>query len=319
MTTPGKIITVFGGTGFVGRHLIWQLARTGAQIRVATRVKQRGFFLRPAGDVGQVIPVACDIHSDASVRAALQGATHAVNLTGIIAEKGKKGTFQKVHVEASERIARLSREAGIETLVHVSALGASPDASSRYARSKAEGESKAIHAFSQTVVLRPSVIFGPEDKFFNLFASVARDMRILPLLGGGRTKMQPVYVADVAKAIVNVITAGNPAKHHGHIYDLAGPRVYTFRELLEAMKSVTRQDACFFSLPFPIAKVMAVIPFVPLTCDQVNALKSDSVSQSGAPGFKELGVEPASVESVLPGYLLRYLPGGAFGEKRQAS
>lgn len=314
MTLANKTITVFGGTGFLGRHVIWQLARTGATIRVPTRLRERAFFLRPAGDVGQVIPMACDINDDASVAWAVSGASHVVNLAGIMKEKGKS-TFGRLHAEAAERIARLSREAGAETLVHVSTLGASADAPSQYARSKAEGESRAIHAFSRTVILRPAAIFGPEDKFFNLMAR----QKCFALPGGGRTKFQPVYVGDVARAVLNVVTAAAPEALHGQIYELAGPGVFTLRELCELTARVTHREACLISLPFSAASALSYFPGVPLTADQVRYLKSDNVAGAGAQGLAALGVTPTAVESVLPSYLGRYRPGGQFGEKRQAS
>lgn len=322
MTLQEKTITVFGGTGFLGRHIIWQLAKTGARIRVATRSRSRAYFLRPAGDVGQVTPVFCDVNDDASVAAALKGATHAVNLVGILAEKGKS-TFMRIHVEAAERIARAAREENLELLVHISALGVSAEAKSAYARSKAEGESKAIHAFSRTVILRPSVVFGPEDHFFNLFAAMARASSLLPLIGGGKTRFQPVYVGDVAKAVANIVKSPDPENYDGQIFELGGPRAYTFRELLDLMKEYTRLEANYISLPFPAAKLLgffaSILPNPPLTVDQVRSLQGDSVIEENSPGLKELGVEATAAESVLPTYLDKFCPGGRFGEKKQAS
>jgi len=318
MTLQNKTITVFGGTGFLGRHIIWQLAKTGATIRVATRVLPRAFFLKPAGDVGQIIPIQCNVMSDQSVEDALVGATHAVNLVGILSEKGKS-TFEGIHVEAAARIARAAHDEDLETLVHVSALGASPDAPSKYAKTKAEGESKAIHGFARTVILRPSVVFGPEDHFFNLFAGMARSGPFLPLIGGGKTKFQPVYAGDIAKAVLNIVSSPTPEQYHGQIYELGGPRVYTFRELLDLTKQISRQEASYRNFGFTAAKLLSFLPGVPLTADQVNSLKQDSVAQPGSPGLPALGVEPTSVESILPTYLRQYWPGGAFGEKRQAS
>lgn len=318
MTLAGKTITVFGGTGFLGRHIIWQLAKTGATIRVATRSIPRAFFLKPAGDVGQIIPVSCNVLNDESVEAALAGASHAVNLVGAIAEKGKS-TFERVHVEVAGRIAKAAHDEELETLVHISVLGASPDGASKYARTKAEGESKAIHGFSRTVILRPSIVFGPEDQFFNMFAGMARAASFLPLIGGGKTKFQPVYVGDIAKATLNILSCSNPEKHHGQIYELGGPRVYTFRELLDLTQQVAKREAKYRNFGFTAAKFLSLFPGVPLTADQVNSLKQDSVMQAGSPGLKDLGVEPTAVESILPTYLRQYWPGGMFGEKRQAS
>jgi len=318
MTLHGKTITVFGGTGFLGRHIIWQLAKTGAVIRVATRAIPRAFFLRPAGDVGQIIPVKCNVLDAASVEDALSGATHAVNLVGILAEKGKS-TFERIHVDAAAAIAKAADDEDLETLVHVSALGASLHATSRYAKTKAEGETKAIRAFANTVILRPSVVFGPEDHFFNLFASMARSRPFLPLIGGGKTKFQPVYAGDIAKAVLNILSSPKPEQYHGQIYELGGPRVYTFRELLDLTQQVSRQQAGYRNFGFAAAKLLSFLPGVPLTVDQVNSLRQDSVAQPGSPGLQALGVEPTAVESILPTYLRQYWPGGAFGEKRQAS
>lgn len=322
MTLQGKTITVFGGTGFLGRHIIWQLAKTGARIRVATRSVPRAYFLKPAGDVGQVTPVFCDINSDDSVAAVLKGATHAVNLVGILNEKGKS-TFKRIHIEAAERIARAAKNEGLELLVHVSALGVSADAKSAYARTKAEGENKAIHAFPRTVVLRPSVVFGPEDHFFNLFAAMARASSMLPLIGGGKTRFQPVYVGDVAKAVSNILRDPDPEKFDGQIFELGGPRAYTFRELLDLMKKYSKLEASYVTLPYSAAKLLgffaSILPNPPLTVDQVRSLQGDSVIEENSPGLKELGVEPTAVESVLPTYLDKFHPGGRFGEKKQAS
>lgn len=318
----GKTITVFGGTGFLGRHIIWALAKTGATIRVATRSPKHAYFLRPAGDVAQVVPVFCDIRNDDSVTSVLKGADFAINLVGILNESGRN-TFFRIHVEAAERIAKACRANDLELLVHVSGLSASQDAVSKYSRTKAQGESKAIHAFPRTVVLRPSVVFGPEDNFFNMFAAMARVMPCLPLIGGGRTKFQPVYVGDVAKAVENIVTDPLLEKYFGQIYELGGPKTYSFRELLEAMKACTRQDVFLAPVPAPLAKIMGffggILPGKPLTVDQVRTLQRDSVVDPGAPGLKELGVEPTGLDAILPTYLAQYRPGGQFAEKKKAS
>lgn len=322
MEFKGKTITVFGGTGFLGRHIIWALAKSGATIRVATRSPQHAYFLRPAGDVGQVVPVFCDIRNEDSIAAVLKGATHAINLVGILSESGRN-TFFRIHVEAAERIAKACRGAGLELLVHLSALGASQDGPSKYAKSKAQGEHKVIHAFSRSVILRPSVVFGPEDNFFNMFASMARISPFLPLIGGGRNRIQPVYVGDIAKAVVNVLADPSPEKYFGQIYELGGPRSYTFRELMEALKTCTRQDVMLASVPVPLAKLLgffaSILPGKPLTVDMVRGLSKDNVIDAGTPGLKQLGVEPTGLEAILPMYLSQYRPGGQFGQKSKAS
>lgn len=318
-----KVITVFGGTGFIGRHAVYALARSGAEIRVATRSPASAYFLKPAGVPGQIVPIACNIHDDASVAAALSGATHAVNLVGILFQKGRKNSFQKIHVEAPARIARIAKEKNLEMLVHISALGASREGASKYARSKGEGENKVIHAFGQSVLLRPSVVFGPEDHFFNRFAGMAEAMHVLPLIGGGGTRFQPVYVGDIAEAIAAMLADPDMDRHFGQIYELGGPRTYTFKELLDFMLGVIQQHAHFISLPFPLAKFFGLfaglLPNPALTVDQVRSLQIDNVIEQNSPGFKDLDIQPAALEAILPSYLWRYRPGGQFAKKIELS
>jgi NADH dehydrogenase len=322
MTLNQKTITVFGGTGFLGRHIIWQLAKTGANIRVATRAKERAYFLRPAGTVGQITPIFCNIHSDASVAAALDGATHAIYLPGLLFEHGKYGTFKKIHVEAAERIAKAAKAARLQLLIHFSALGASNDAPSEYLRTKAEGEGKAIHAFSRTVVLRPSAVFGPEDGLFNKFANMARVYPMLPLVGSGKTQMQPVYVGDVAKAVYNIIADPECERYSGHIYELGGPATYTLRELMELTLRHTHRKKILLPLPVPVAKIAGVASGIcsslfscapTITVDQVKTLSRHNILQPGTPGLKDLGVTPTGADAILPTYLARFRPGGRFG------
>lgn len=310
MTSFQKHIVIFGGTGFLGRYIVYALAKTGANIRIATRVPARAYFLKPAGNPGQIIPVACDIHDNASVANILQGATHVINLIGILAERGRKCTFQKVHVDTAERIAQMCREKKIKMLVHVSTLGAALDAPSRYGRTKAAGEDKVIHTFHNSVVLRPSLVFGSEDDFFNRFARLARLSPFLPLIGGGRTKFQPVYVGDIAEAVHNIIADGNPEKHFGQIYELGGPNIYTFRELMDIILKETGQSARKISLPTMVAKLVALLcaplPFAPITVDQVRSLSRDSVLAAHTPGLADLGVDATTLEGILPSYMVRY-------------
>lgn len=322
MISENSIITVFGGTGFVGRHIIWQLAKTGATIRVATRMPKRALFLKPAGTVGQIIPFFCDINDDASVRTVLSGATHAVNLVSIMNQCGRN-TFQRVNVDAAERVARLANEEQLDTLVHISALGTSADSLSEYARSKAEGEKRARAAFSRTVTLRPGVVFGPEDNFFNRFAAMARIAPALPLIGGGRTKLQPVYVGDIAQAVLNIIASPDIEKFDGKIFELAQPRAYTFRELMDVMQAQTGQTRGYVSLPFGVAKILGafagLLPGKPLTADQVKSLQRDSIMTPNAPCLADLGVAATALESILPSYLRQYRAGGAYMPKKQTS
>lgn len=306
-----KIITVFGATGFLGRHVVYALAKTGATIRVASRIRQRAFFLRPAGDPGQVVPMACNVHEDASVARALEGATHAINLIGVLFESGRKNSFHKIHTEIPERLARIARTKNLDLLVHVSALGASQDSTAKYARSKAAGENGVIHAFPKSVILRPGIVFGSEDEFFNRFARMAQISPFLPLIGGGHTKFQPVYVGDIATAIRNLVEKPDAAKHYGQIYELGGPRVYTFRELMEIMLRHTKQDVSLLSVPVPLAKIIGafagLLPHPVLTVDQVRSLAQDNVIAPHSPGLEQLGVTPMALEAVLPQYLKRYV------------
>ncbi len=319
-----KVITVFGGTGFIGRHMIYALARTGATIRVATRVPARAYFLRPAGAVGQIVPVACDIHDDASVANALKGASHAVNLLGVLFEKGRKSTFEKIHIAAAERIARACRAANLQMLVHISALGASVrDGASEYARSKGTGEDKVIHAFPRSVVLRPSIVFGADDSFFNQLARMGQMTGFVPLIAGGSARFQPVYVGDVAQAVSNIMSNPDGDRHYGQIYELGGPDTYTLRALVELMLRHSRLNASTLRLPAPLAKLIgACCAFMPrpvLTVDMVRQLTRDNVLERNAPGLALLGVTPTSLETVLPSYMAQYWPGGFFAQKRLAS
>jgi len=318
MTLQPKTVTVFGGTGFLGRHIIWQLAKTGARIRVATRSPSRAYFLRPAGTVGQITPFHCDVTNDASVALALKEADVAINLIGILAESGRS-TFKRMHVEVAERIARQSKFAGVDLLLHVSALDADAAAASTYCRTKAEGEAAVQRAFDRTVIFRPSVVFGPEDRIFNLFAEMARKLPMLPLVAGGRKMFQPVYVGDIARAAAHIVGDPDAEKYLGQVYTLTGPETISFRELLETMRKYTRQKFSFLPLPSPLAKLIgAVLGFFPhplLTVDQVRILSAPGPVITGAPGLAALGVAPTAMETILPSYLSQYWPGGRFANK----
>jgi len=310
MSAQHKIVTVFGGTGFLGRHIVYALARTGAQIRVATRMPRRAYFLRPAGDVGQIVPVACNVHDGASVAAALRGATHAVNLVGALYEYGKHGTFEKLHHLAPKRMAEQAREAGLENFVHVSALGAAPQSASAYSRTKALGETAVTQTFTRSVILRPSLVFGPEDDFFNRFAKMARLSPFLPVVGGGETKFQPVYVSDIARAVKTIITAPWPQKYAGQTYELGGPEILSFRDCLNRLLAVTGQEARVLSLPAPLAHIVAlfgsVLPKPPLTRDQIKSLQADNVLSGHYPVLQDLGITPTALAAILPSYLNQY-------------
>ncbi|WP_395677894.1 complex I NDUFA9 subunit family protein [Inquilinus sp.] len=313
-----KTVTLFGGTGFVGRYVAQMLAHRGWRIIVAARHPDRALPLKTAGAVGQVVPVFADIRDDASVAAAVAGADAVVNLVGILFERGKQ-RFDSVHGEAAGRVARAAAAAGASRFVQVSAIGASADSPSSYARTKAAGEAAVRAAFPGASILRPSVIFGPEDGFFNLFAGLARTAPFLPLFGGGTTKFQPVYVQDVAAAIVACLEQDGTA---GQTYELGGPRVYSFRELMQLTLQQTGRKKRLVSVSWGVAaleaKLLGLLPKPLLTSDQVTQLKIDNVVGAGARTLADLGIQPTPAELILPSYLDRYRPGGRFGNSQAA-
>ncbi len=298
-------ITIFGATGFLGRHIVKRLAKDGWRIIVPTRDPAKALFLRPMGDVGQIVPLTCQPHREDEVVEVLQGSNAAINLIGILFEKGTSN-FQSAHVETAARIARVSREQGVSNFVQISAIGADRASASQYARSKAMGEEAVRSFFPEAVILRPSIVFGPEDGFFNLFASLARFSPFLPLIGGGHTRFQPVYVGDVAEAV----TLALKPESAGQSFELGGPQIYTFRALLELMLRLTNRQCGLVSLPWPVAylqaSLMEVMPRPLLTRDQVKLLRNDNVVSSSAQSLYELGVSPTALEIILPGYLARY-------------
>lgn len=311
-----QTITIFGGSGFIGRYIVPRLAERGWTVRVAVRNPDQAAFLKPAGNVGQVVPVACNLRDEASVRAAVQGADAAVNLVGILFESGRQ-TFADVQYEGAKRAAEAAAAAGITRYLHVSAIGADPASESAYARSKAAAEEAVRAAIPSASILRPSIVFGAEDGFFNRFAAMACMSPMLPLVGGGHTRFQPVYVCDVADAAVTCLT--DPACA-GKTYELGGPKVYSFKELLKLMLHTIRRRRLLVPLPFAIAdiqgRVLEHLPEPPLTSDQVKLLRKDNVVSEGALTLADLGIEPHSVEIVIPTYLDRYRPGGRFNSQR---
>lgn len=312
------LVTIYGGSGFVGRYIARRLARDGWRIRVACRRPNEALFVRAYGAVGQVEPVLCNIRDEASVRAAMLGADAVVNCVGILSEAGKN-SFAAVQAEGAGRVARLAAELGVGRLVHVSAIGADAQADSDYARSKAAGEAAVRAAFPDAVILRPSIIFGKEDRFFNRFASMSRLGPVL-LLAGGRTRFQPVYVDDVARAAVAAVE-GRAAPG---IYELAGPEAKSFKALVADMLAVIHRRRLILNLPFWLAGLMAgafdlvqtlslgLLKNGLLTRDQLKSLRRDNVPAPGAKGLADLGVTPTPFETVLPEYLWRYRPGGQY-------
>jgi NADH dehydrogenase len=311
-----RIVTVFGGSGFIGRHLIRRLAKTGATIRVPVRNAEKAKFLKPMGDVGQIVPIAVDIRDPAAVAAQVAHADAVVSLVGILAPTQGR-SFQAIQAEAPGVIARAAAAAGAARMVHVSAIGADLEAAAEYARTKAEGERAVLAGFPTATILRPSIVFGPEDNFFNLFAGMARLAPVLPAFGGGATRMQPVYVGDVADAIMASLTTPD---HLGKTYELGGPEVHSFRELMQmALDHSGRGAKPIIGVPFPIAMlqgwVLEKLPFKLLTQDQVTMLKSDNVCSGALPGLEAFGIRPTALGAILPTYLDRFRQGGRFAAK----
>ncbi|MCD8562835.1 MAG: complex I NDUFA9 subunit family protein [Alphaproteobacteria bacterium] len=322
MSLQNKIITVFGGTGFIGRNIVRDLAQQGARVKIATRVPEHAYFLKPCGAVGQIVPVTCNYADESSIKAAVKGSDFVINCIGILYEK-KKGQFDRLHAALPGVIARACTEYNVARFVHISALGIEK-ASSRYAASKREGEKAILSAFPKASILRPSVVFGPDDDFFNRFAGLAEILPALPLIGGGHTRFQPVYVGDVAQAVISCLSLPSEGDNapEGHIYELGGPEIMNFREVYETLFRVTGRRRTLVSLSWGFAKIqasfMAFLPKPPLTCDQIEQLKTDSIAAEKALGLQDLGITPTALELVLPLYLARFKPGGRFGRPNAA-
>lgn len=301
-----QLITVFGGTGFIGRHLVRRLAAHGARLLVTSRNPSAGGHLQPMGRVGQIVVERVDLASEQALARALAGASGVVNLIGILHET-RRQRFEEVQGALPGRIAKVAADAGIERMVQLSAIGADPDSPSVYARSKAEGERRVREALPSATIVRPSIIIGPEDSFFNRFAEMARWLPALPLIGGGKTRFQPVYVGDVADAIVAGLLRPDTA---GQTYELGGPQVYTFAELMRYMLYVLDRRRLLVPLSFGMAALQArfleLLPVPPLTRDQVELLKTDNVVAEGARGFADLAIAPTPIELIVPEYLARY-------------
>ena len=309
-----RLVTVFGGSGFIGRNFIRLMAKTGAPIRVAVRDPNAAGFLRPMGDVGQIALVQANLRVPETVAAACAGADIVVNLVGILAERGRQN-FRTIHEIGARTIAAAAKAADAQQLIHLSALGASPQATSRYARSKAAGEAAIRQVFPGATILRPSVVFGPDDNFFNQFATLASHFPVLPLIGGGKTKVQPVYVGDVAAAMMQ-ITQTPMAR--GKTYDLGGPRAYTWREIMQLVCRETSRNRCLMPVPYSLAMLQALflelLPIPPLTRDQVRMLKSNNILNGENAGLEAFGISPTAAEAIVPSYLYRFRPGGQFAK-----
>jgi NADH dehydrogenase len=317
------LATIFGGSGFVGRYAVAALAKEGWRIRAACRRPDLAGHLQPSGRVGQIAPVQANLRYPETIRRSIDGARAAVISAGVLASTGRQ-TFRAIHVEGPRAVAKAAREAGLERLVHISAIGADPKSSSRYARSKADGEAAVLEEFPDAIILRPSIVFGPEDQFFNRFAAMARISPFLPLIGGGKTRFQPVFVGDIGGAVAACLAgAGKP----GTVYELGGPEVLSFRELLDLVRQWSGRDRFYLPLPFFLAKLQALLTWPlpnglrPITYDQVRLLQSDNVVSDAAKSSKRtfagLGIAaPHGVGSIVPTYLERFRPRGQFASYR---
>jgi uncharacterized protein YbjT (DUF2867 family) len=313
------LVTVFGGSGFLGRSVVRALCKRDYRVRVAVRRPQLAGHLQPLGRVGQIHAVQANLRYPASVEAAMRDADVAINLVGILAPSGAQ-TFDAVQAKGADTVAKAASAAGAR-MIHVSAIGADENSLSHYARAKAAGEKAVLAALPSAIIMRPSIVFGPEDQFTNRFAALARMAPALPLIGGGITKMQPVYVGDVATAVADAVDG--KAKP-GATYELGGPEVLTFREIIEAILEITDRKRALVSLPFGLAKLQALfLQFAPgalkLTPDQVELLRSDNVVSDAAKAagltLEGFGITPDSLEAIAPQYLWRFRPSGQFQRK----
>jgi NADH dehydrogenase len=321
---PVPIVTIFGGSGFIGRYVAQRMARAGWRVRVAVRRPNEAHFVRPYGFVGQVEPIQANVRDEASTRRVIQGAQAVVNCVGVLSERGPQ-TFAAVVAEAPGRVARIAAEEGIGRLVHISAIGADASSDSLYGAAKARGEAAVAAAFPSAVILRPSIVFGPEDRFFNRFAAMARLSPFLPLVGAD-TRFQPVYVDDVATAVARSVIEEVPAG----VYELGGPEVATFRELMRRMLAIIRRRRVLVAIPFGPAGWIAGASGLatrlsfglvegPLTRDQVRQLRRDNVVAPGARGLEALGITPTAMDSVLESYLYAYRPAGQYTEIQESA
>ncbi|MDP2620964.1 MAG: complex I NDUFA9 subunit family protein [Hyphomicrobiales bacterium] len=314
-----RLITVFGGSGFVGRHIVRALAQRGHRIRVAVRRPDLAGHLQPLGNVGQIHAVQANVRSRESIDRAVTGVWAVINLVGILAESGRQ-RFAAVHDKGAGAIAEAAAAAGAQHVVHMSAIGADPQSPSAYARTKAAGEAAVKAAFPGAVIIRPSIIFGPEDEFFNRFAAMARISPVVPLVGA-KTRFQPVFVGDVAEAFLAAVEG---RAKPGKIYELGGPEVATFRELMEKMLAIIERRRWIVSIPLPIAKFQAfflqLLPKPPLTVDQVRQLARDNVvsEEATAAGrtLQGLGIGPRAMDAILPSYLYCFRKSGQFAHRR---
>lgn len=323
MTLRNEMITVFGASGFIGRYVVRELAKAGYRVRAATRRPHLAHELKPMGVVGQVQLIQANLRNEDSVRRAVDGAHAVVNLVGILAQSGKQN-FQSLQADGAGLVAKCAAEAGITNFVQISAIGADADSASEYARTKALGEQAVRDAIPTATILRPSIVFGSEDAFFNKFGSMARFAPALPLIGGGKTRFEPIFAGDVAQCVLKAVET--PSKYAGRTYELGGPGVYTFKDILEFILTTIRRKRFLAPVPFfaayplgMVGEILGALPFVEpfLTRDQVTLLKSDNVSgltDEDLGSVKDFGIDLESVEAITPTYLMRYRKGGQFNE-----
>ncbi len=315
-----KIVTIIGGSGFLGRHVARALAKRGYRVRVACRRPDLAGHVQPLGTPGQVMAVQANVRYPASLAAACAGAAVVINLPGVLASRGAQ-SFDAVHAFGAEAAAKAAKAAGAQVFIQMSALGADANSPSEYARSKAEGETRAKAAFAGTIVLRPSIVFGPEDNFFNQFAAMSRLAPALPLIGGGHTKYAPVFVGDVAEAIAILVDRGEAS---GKTFELGGPEIFTFKQLMQFTLDTIGRKRLLLPVPWTAAKilgsVLGLLPKPLLTADQVELLKADCVVSeeaiSGKRDLESLGIGPRSIQSIVPSYLYRFRKAGQFTAPR---
>jgi len=310
--------TVFGGSGFIGRHIVQRLAQRGIVVRAAVRDPENALFLKPMGQVGQIAPVEADVRSEKAVAAAVAGVDVVVNAVSL-GVQSRKNRFADVHVNGARRVARLAAAAGVKRLIHLSGIGSDANSDSTYVAARGHGDRAVREAFPAATLLKPSVVFGPNDHFFTTFAAMARIAPALPLFGGGTARVQPVYVGDVADAALKAVD--DPAGA-GQDYELGGPTTYTYRELMALLLRIVERKRMLVNVPERIALIMAafaaLLPNRPLTRDMVKLAVADNVVGAGARGLKDLGIVPTSVEVILPTYMDRYRKSGRYRSTRFA-
>jgi NADH dehydrogenase len=307
-----RLVTLFGGGGFVGRYVAQQIYKTGARVRIAQFDARKAFFLKPLGGLGQTQFAAVDIRNPSQVAAAIKNSDAVVNLVGVL-----KGDFQGLHVDGARNVAEACAAEGVESLVHISAIGADPNSASAYGRSKGEGEKAVRDAFPNATIIRPSIVFGREDNFINRFAGMVRLAPILPVIRAA-TRFQPVYAADVGKAVTEA--ALDAGTYGGKAYELGGPQVFTMRELMEWINQTTGHNRPLVDIPNPIAKLIARglgwLPGAPITWDQWLMLQQDNVVAEGAEGLRSFGIAPTPLAAVSEGWLTSYRQRGRFAAKQ---